>query len=89
MRGVEREWVAVASGGCEERGGVFEFPKWEHYGNIRVRSWQPLRLFIVYCLPALWMVNNGTPSRWVMRPRVGLKTEVGRASTKITLAEPM
>lgn len=33
-------------------------------GNIRVKSWQPLRLFIVYCLPALWRVNNGTPSLW-------------------------
>lgn len=63
-REVEREWVVVVSGGCEERRGVFEFPKWEHYGNIRVKSWQPLRLFIVYCLPALWRVNNGTPSLW-------------------------
>lgn len=77
MRGVEREWVAVASGG---RVGVFEFPKWKHYGNIRVRIWQPLRLFIVYCLPALWTVNNGTPSLWVMRPKMELKSKAGRAS---------
>lgn len=31
MRGGEKEWVA--SGGCEERGGVFEFPKWQHLGE--------------------------------------------------------
>ncbi len=28
LRGGEREWVV--SGGCEEHGGVFEFPKWQH-----------------------------------------------------------
>lgn len=30
--------------------------------TLGVRSWQPLSLFIVYCLPALWTVNNGAPS---------------------------
>ena len=35
-------------------------------GNIRVRSWQPLSLFIVYCLPAPRTVNNGTPSLWAL-----------------------
>lgn len=27
------------------------------------------------------MVNNGTPSLWVMQPRLELKTKVGRVST--------
>lgn len=31
LRGVEREWVV--SGGCEEHGGVFEFPKWQQQGE--------------------------------------------------------
>lgn len=31
-------------------------------GNMRVKSWQPLRLHIVYCLPTQWTVNNGTPT---------------------------
>lgn len=35
-------------------------------GNIRVRSWQPLSLFNVYCLPAPRTVNNGTPSLWAL-----------------------
>jgi len=28
---VGREWVL--SRGCEEHGGVFEFPKWQHWGE--------------------------------------------------------
>lgn len=28
LTGVDREWVV--SGGCEEHGGVFDFPKWQH-----------------------------------------------------------
>lgn len=35
-------------------------------GNIRVRSWQPLSLFIVYCLPTPRTVNNGTPTPWAI-----------------------
>lgn len=33
-------------------------------GNVRVRSWQLLSIFIVYCLPTPRTVNNGTPSLW-------------------------
>lgn len=31
LRGGEREWVL--SRGCREHGGVFEFPKWQHWGE--------------------------------------------------------
>lgn len=49
-------------------------------GNIRVSCWQPLSLFIVYCLPAPRTVNNGTPSLLAlggMRLDVKLTLEIG------------
>ena len=57
-------------------------------GNIRVRCWQPLSLFIVYCLPAPRTVNNGTPSLWELCGRTGAETDpadqaVGRASSNV------
>lgn len=59
----ERERERVASRGWEEHGeGCLS----SQNGNIRARTWQPLSLFIVDCLPAPGTVNNGTPSLWAL-----------------------
>ena len=67
-RGGEREWVV--SGGREEHGGVFEFPKWQHKGE---------ELATPQSFHCLLFTRTVDSKQWhalslgTLRPRLGLK----------------